>query len=69
MVDAEEASEPEPKPEDKANALLDAVKAFTLATTITVGSAAAGVYFLTRYLGADDVRFYCMQKGHFVQQY
>ena len=55
MVDAEEVG-PEPAPEDKANALLDAIKAFTLATTITVGTAAAGVYFLTRYLGADDVR-------------
>lgn len=56
MVDAEEAAIPEPAPEDKANALLDAIKAFALATTITVGSAAAGVYFLSRYLGADDVR-------------
>jgi hypothetical protein len=55
MVDTEDASIPEPAPEDKVNALLDAVKAFTLATTITVGSSAAGVFFLSQYLGATDV--------------
>ena len=55
LVDAEEANIPEPAPEDKANALLDAIKAFALATTITLGSAGAGVYLLSRYLGANDV--------------
>lgn len=55
LVDPEEAAIPEPAPEDKVNAALDAVKAFMLATTITVGSAAAGVYFLSQYLGASDV--------------
>ncbi|KAK9900035.1 hypothetical protein P389DRAFT_7000 [Cystobasidium minutum MCA 4210] len=55
LVDPEEANIPEPAPEDKVNALLDAIKAFTLATTITLGTTGAGIYLLSRYLGANDI--------------
>jgi hypothetical protein len=55
LSEAEDPAAADIPPELQFSAALDALKAFTLATAMTVGSTALGVYLLARYLGADDV--------------
>lgn len=55
LQDVDEAHIPEPSPEDRGNAVLDAVKAFALATAINMTIAGVGIWSLKSYLGATDV--------------